>query len=58
MKHKVWRKLVVRAKTVSLSARHIEYFTVHFCILFKINDDDDDDDYYTLTDVINVFLRS
>jgi len=28
-------QLIVRAKTVSLSVRHIAYFTVHFCILCK-----------------------
>jgi len=31
----LYLRAVVRAKTVSLSVRHIAYFTVHFCILCK-----------------------
>jgi len=31
----LYLRAVVRAKTVSLSVRHIAYFTVHFCMLCK-----------------------
>ena len=55
MKHRVLRKLVVRARTVSLSVRYCVFYC-SFLHTLQINDDVDDDNYYTLTDVINVFL--
>jgi len=35
--------LVVRAKTVSLSVRHIAYFTFTFLHTVQINDDENDE---------------